>query len=192
MCLGDCVEISGPPAAFIGRIICTTYNTGLLQFDAAVHPTFSSAANTSDMDAALINPYLQCDDDIVLIPSDKWPTVSTKHKQCCIGLKQVSITNMVVWVHGGQIFRIVFCPHLSDCVHQTFGPLGVDCTHITGNLKSHLRVQQIILSNHWSPKNIPYLLVPCRYQEMGSQQFLHSVIKSYNPCMPSVGRITIS
>ena len=124
LCSGDCVEISGPPASFIGRIIRPSYHTSLLEFDASVHPRYVSSANTSDMGSALINLYLDPEGANHLIPPDEWPTVSMKHHRCCIGLKQATITNLVVWVHAEQILRVVFCPHLMDCVMQTFGPMG--------------------------------------------------------------------
>jgi hypothetical protein len=126
LCSGDCVEISGPPATFIGRIIRPSHGSSLLQLDSSIHPNYSSAAKTPHMGSALIQLYLtpdNCGGDAVIHP-DEWPSVSLKDQRSCVGLTQATVTNAIVWVHVDQISRVVFCPHLSDCVNQTYGPMG--------------------------------------------------------------------
>jgi hypothetical protein len=80
------------------------------------------------MGSALIQLYLtpnNCGEDGVIHP-DEWPSVSLKDQRSCAGLKlkQATLTNTMVWVNVDQINRVVFCPHLPDCVNQTYAPMG--------------------------------------------------------------------
>jgi hypothetical protein len=105
LCSSDCVEISGPSAPFIGHIIRPTYGTSLLQLDSSTHSNYSYAAKTPHMGSAIIQLYLtpdNCGEDWVIHP-DEWPSVSLKDQRSCVGLKQATITNAVVWVHIDQI-----------------------------------------------------------------------------------------
>ena len=111
---GDTVRIFPPDLDYIlGRIVDIETNKDVVRESSIpVHPDHDRCDGACPF--LKIQMILTKDQSLIMDPDANWPIVSEEIGMATRGLTQVSSSNLLVWIHPGQIIDLISVFHTDD------------------------------------------------------------------------------